>query len=429
MGKKYVVVKGEKVYLDDVELKDEDTDGEDEGTEGTDDGTGEGDGTGDEEDIEKMAENIAKRVVSHVNSKRSKEENSQKKAKIVDSENKQGGYDPAEKIYTTKRGKDVTLKRSEIAHLRGWLLSFFKRDHQKMFEYHQKLEPLVEGTNADGGFLVPTVLHDAIVQLLEDQVVVRPRATIVDMTGMKTNQLDISGIASKPRVSWTSENTAKSTSSMTFNQISLTPYKLTAIVTLSTELRDDSPFNVVQLVARAFADAIAKEEDKAFMTGNGTGRPTGIDNYTAGRTVNAQNSLSFDVVNAAYWRLPQPYRNDAVWIMNSRTIEAIANLKDSNNRPILLEQGILTEPGVPALKGRPVLEQNDLASSKIFFVDLKQYWIGVKQPMTIDTADQATVGSTNLWESNLIGIKVEERVDGELTTTRAFVEVSNTGVS
>lgn len=425
MGKKYIVVKGEKVYLDDVLLKDEDND--EEVVPETDPET-----DPDTEDVEKMAARIAEKIMGHVTKTKARDEDQDRKkkmAQIQDTDPGGSSYDPEVKIYTTKKGKAVSFKRSEMANLKGWFLSFLKKDTQKMFEYHQKLEPLVEGTNADGGFLVPTVLHDKILELLEDQVVVRPRATIVDMTGMKTNQLDISGIASKPRTSWTSENTAKSTSSMTFDQISLTPYKLTSIVTISTEIRDDSPFNVVQLVARAFADAIAKEEDKAFMTGNGSGRPTGIDNYTAGRTVNANNSLSMDVINAAYWRCPQPFRNNAVWIMNSRTIEAIANLKDSNNRPLLLESGILTEPGVPALKGRPVLEQNDLASSKIFFVDLKQYWIAVKQPMTIDTADQATVGSTNLWESNLIGIKVEERVDGELTETRAFVEVSNTGVS
>jgi len=50
-------------------------------------------------------------------------------------------------------------------------------------------------------------------------------------------------------------------------------------------------------------------------------------------------------------------------------------------------------------------------------------------PLRIDIADQATIAGVNLWERNLIAVRVEERIDGELTTTRAFVEISNTGVS
>lgn len=215
---------------------------------------------------------------------------------------------------------------------------------------------------------------------------------------------------------------------MTFNQISLTPYTLAVIVPISKQLRDDTPFNIVSLLAKAMAEGVAKEEDKAFMTANGSGRPTGIDNYTF-TTISAGGAVTFDHINSAYWRLPQAYRKNGFWIMNGRTIEVVSMLKDSNNRPLLLDSGIITEPGIPALKGRPVLEQNDIASSKIFFGDLSAYWIGVKQNLTIDIAEEATIRSINLWERNLIAVRVEERVDGELTTTRSFVEISNTGVS
>jgi len=376
-----------------------------------------------EEKIAELSQSIAKQISESL--AKIREKDVEKKKEITHDAKLN---DPEIKLFETKKGKEVKMRKSEIEVLGKWFQAFLRKDTASMLNFHQKLEPLVEGTDAEGGYLVPTLLHNVIVDLMEDEAVIKPRATVIDMTGMKTNQLNISGIASKPIVYWTGENSDKSTSSMTFNQISLTPYTLAAIVPISTQLRDDSPFNVVQIVSKALADAVAKAEDKAFTTGSGSGQPTGLDNYTF-TTIDAGGALTFDHINSAFFKLPQAYRKSAFWIMNGRTIAAIAGLKDSNNRPLLLEAGILTEPGIPALKGRPVLEQNDLASSKIFFGDLKAYWIGQKMPLRIDIADQATIAGVNLWERNLIAVRVEERIDGELTTTRAFVEISNTGVS
>jgi len=333
------------------------------------------------------------------------------------------------KLYTTRSGKKVEIPRSDAEQLGNWMKALLRKDYAKMAEIYQKWEPLNEGTAADGGNLVPTLLYNQLIPLLEDEAVIKARATVIDMTGMKTNELDISGSATKPVVQWGSEQAAKATSSMTFRQIDLTPYKLAAIVPVTTELRDDSPFNVVQLLTKAMGEAYIKAEEAAFATGSGTGRPTGISTYTPIRTISASGALSFDHINSCYWRLPQAYRNRAVWLANGRTIEVISMLKDSQNRPLLLDNGILTQPGIPALKGRPILEQNDLGSATIYFIDLSAYFIGQKLPMKVDIADQATVAGYSLWERNMIAIRIEGRVDGELSTTRALATITDSGVS
>jgi HK97 family phage major capsid protein len=389
-------------------------------------GAGDDDAKKDDEKVEDLAKSIADQISKGLKGFGVSQKDLQKKKDISN----KGFLDDADvKIAKVKRtGKDITMKMSQVKNLSEWVKCLLRKDFSGMESARTKLEPLIEGTDSEGGYLVPTLLHSAIIELLEDEAVVRPRATLIDMTGMKTNQLNIDGIASKPIAQWSAENADKGTSSMTFNQISLTPYTLAVIVPISKQLRDDTPFNIVSLLAKAMAEGVAKEEDKAFMTANGSGRPTGIDNYTF-TTISAGGAVTFDHINSAYWRLPQAYRKNGFWIMNGRTIEVVSMLKDSNNRPLLLDSGIITEPGIPALKGRPVLEQNDIASSKIFFGDLSAYWIGVKQNLTIDIAEEATIRSINLWERNLIAVRVEERVDGELTTTRSFVEISNTGVS
>ena len=376
------------------------------------------------DEVSEVAKNIAEKLaelqkVSKKDEVKKKEITELANVKLVDRK---------VKLFTTAKGRDVSLKQSQVEGLSKWFKAFVRQDKAGVQNYFQKWEPLNEGTAAEGGYLVPTLLYKVIVDFKEDEAVILPRANVIDMTGMKTNELDVSGIATKPKVYWTAEKSQKSTTSVTFSQQSLTPYTVAAIVPLTNQLLEDSPFNIVSLVSKALADAVTKEEDRVFVVGTGTAQPTGIDAYTF-RSTSCGGALSIDHIQDAYFGLPQAYRSKAVWIMNSRTIADIAKLKDSNNRPILLEEGIVTEPGFPALKRRPVLEQNDLASSKIFFGDLSFYWIGLKRPMNISIAKEATVAGYNLWERNMTAIRIEERIDGEVVNTKAFYELTNTGVS
>ena len=332
-------------------------------------------------------------------------------------------------IYKTASGKDVTLSESKVKATGEWFQAFLKYSNDKnpdnfskMKSMREKLEPLQTGSDAEGGYLVPTLLHSALIEIKNDAAVIKSRANVIDMTGMPTNKLDISGVNSQPIVSWNSETAEKGTTSVEFNQIELTPYILAAIVTTTTQLINSSPFNIVKIITKLLAEAIAKEEDRVFMSGTGTGQPTGIDTYTF-PLVDAGGALSWTHFNTAFFRLPQAYRNKAYWIMSSLTMSTVGSLADDNNRPIL-DQAIY-EDGLPRLKNRPILENNDFGDNKVFFIDLSEYYIGEKVHMKIDTADQATIGTYKLWQRNMIAIRVEEEIDGELGTTRAGVEIEN----
>ena len=383
------------------------------------------------EEVDKLVKSISDNISAQLANFRKISAENEAKKKMVSPEIKM--IDSDVKIYKTKKGKILTMKKSQLEYNAKWLKALLNKDRYGMNkiaeEIRTKWEPLNETTAAEGGTLVPVLLSNILVDILEDTAVIRPRAYVINMQGMKTDTLTIPTIASKPITQWGSEQAQKATSSMTFGSLTLTPYRLAAIVPITTELRDDSPFNIVQIVTKALGEAIAKSEDLAFATGNGTGRPTGITAYTMASVVNALNTLTFDHFSNAYWRMPQAYRSNAVWIMNGRTISALATIKDSQNRPLLLESGIITEPGTPAIKGRPVLEQNDLPSASIYFIDLSQYFVADKGGVKIDISEEATVAGYNLWERNMLAIRCEERVDGELATTRAGVQISNTGIS
>ncbi len=289
------------------------------------------------------------------------------------------------------------------------------------------LKVMSEGTNADGGFLVPTKWHDELVEEMREDAVIRPLATVIPNA---PRTLNITQLATRPQVSFRGEKSIKDTSTVGFAQITLTPYSLACIVPLTKELADDAEVggDIISLVTRVVGTAIAEREDKAFMVGSGTLEPTGIDNYQSSvpRSVTTPaNVLTADSLITGFYKLGQKYRKRAVWLMNSVTMAKVQQLKDSQGRYLFNPD--ITGETAGTILGRPVYEQNDLTQARIWFGDIKGYWIADRGGISVDQSEEATLtGVGNLWEQNMIAVRVEKRVDGEMADVNAFVVIKNT---
>lgn len=314
-----------------------------------------------------------------------------------------------------KQVKEVTKRTTH------WLAAMLTGDKEK-------LQLLVEGTAALGGNLVPQEFANLIVEDRRDQVVMRQFATVLPMS---TDTLNLPTLDTRPHVAWRSEGAVKATSTAQFGNITLTPYSLAGIVGLSNELVADASqgvgASIVSYVANLLTRAIAEEEETQFWTGSGSGRPTGIDNYSL-RTVDAgagaSDSARADAYKEIYYRLPQGYRGGAVWAANASTWARAATLKDNDNNYLLQR---LADSPIPQIMGRPAYEVNALGDGKVFFGDFSYYYIGEREGIAVDTSTEATVASNSAFERNLTYVRVEERVDGELALTQAVVEGANLG--
>ena len=376
-----------------------------------------------EETAEKMGSIISEKI-NEVLTRRLKDSDSKKKKALA------GGVkmaDPEVKIYTSSKGRDIKLKKSEVEVLGKYFKAFLSKNYAAAERWLQKAEPLNLTTNADGGFLVPTILSNILIPLLDDEATVRPRASVVMVTG---GQLDISNIATKPIASWSGREQLtedKATSSLTFGSNSLTPYTLACIVPYTKQLLNSSPFNIVRILTQNMVEAITIAEERAFTIGNGVGQPTGFTTYGFG-AINAGGALAFTHLNTAFFRLGTQYRKGATWLMNSRTAELVYNLVDGNNAPIVKE----FQDGTMRFRGKPIVENNFISEDDIYLVDLSYYYIGDKPGgMAIDIADQAIVGKDssgndlNLFMRNMQAIRVERETDGEMTRLQAGYVVNN----
>lgn len=288
----------------------------------------------------------------------------------------------------------------------------------------EKLQTLVEGTGSRGGFLVPEDFVNIIVEDRRDMTVMRQLATVIPVT---TDTIHIPNLASRPKAFWRSEGAVKSTTTVDFGETVLTPYSLAAIVGLSNELVADASLggSIVNIVGQYMARALAEEEDKQFWTGNGSGKPTGIDNYSFSTiTATATDTGRADAIINAIYRLPQGYRSGAAFVANRNTWARVATLKDNQNNYLLSDLGSAASP---TLRGLRTYEQNDLPDGKMFVGDFSFYYIADRQGISVDVSREATVASQSAFERNLTFVRVEERVDGELTLTQPIVEIQGIG--
>ncbi len=322
-------------------------------------------------------------------------------------------------------GKNKTLNELEKDEI---TLEFFKN----LFKFATTKDPahlqivkaLSEGSDENGGHLVPEYFASQLIEDLRTAAVMRRAgATVFPMAGLT---LELPKLAARPETSWGSENATIATTSADFGNLVLTAHKLVSRIYTSTELAEDSSPAVVELLRRLFLTAIAEAEDQAFFRGSGTGRPKGIAAETIG-SIAAGNAVSWDhIIELLYSKLPEGYRNNSAFIMNSRTWAHLLTLKPTNGQYFYGAPGnVLTLGAQPLILGRPVYVQNDLASSEIYVGDWSHYYIGDRTAVAVTTSTEAD----DTFRKDQVQIKVRKRVAGTTALTNAFRKITGTGVS
>lgn len=378
-----------------------------------------------DEDVDKLADQLVSKVtkgiedaIAKANPKPAEVKVEKEAVYIVDKNLGKKTLDELEEIKVELPGRkaagkgihEVTMKTVQ------WAAALMTGDKEK-------LQLLTEGSAAGGGYTVPEEFANMIVEDKRDEVVMRQLA---DTVTISSDKLHLPTLEGRPKAAWRSEAAAKQTSTVQWNELTFTPYSLAAIVGLSQELADDASLGVggsiVNYVARLMVRALAEKEEEAFWVGDGSGKPTGVNNYTISSVdAGGTDAALADALKAVYFRLPQGHRNNAVYVGHSQALERVAKAKDTQGNYLLQPLG--ANP-FPTINGKRVYEQNDLPTDVIYFGDFSYYMIVDRQGIQVDFSTEATVAGSSAFEKNLVFVRVEERVDGELTLTNAVRKVT-----
>ena len=137
--------------------------------------------------------------------------------------------------------------------------------------------------------------------------------------------------ATKPAATWIEEGGTLSFGDATFDQILLDAHKLHVAIKVTEELLYDSAFPLENYIIQQFGSALANAEEDAFLNGTGVGQPLGLFADKGGGAVEAPVTklTADDLVNLVY-ALKRPYRRNASFILNDKTIAKIRTFQDNN---------------------------------------------------------------------------------------------------
>ena len=267
---------------------------------------------------------------------------------------------------------------------------------------------LQEGVDADGGYLVPEEMDSRLIEKLTEDNIVRRLATTITTSG--DHKINIA--ASDPAAAWIEEGGALDFGDAKFAQILLDAHKLHVAVKITEELLYDNAFNLESHIIKKFGEALANAEEDAFLNGDGTGKPTGIFDATGGGTVaKTVSTVKTDDIIDLIYALRRPYRKNAVFIMNDKTIAGIRKLKDGNGQYLWQPSNQAGEPD--KVCGYTVYTSAYAPEDAIAFGDFSYYNIG-------DRGTRSFAELRELFAGNgMIGYVAKERVDGKLVLPEA----------
>ncbi|PVZ47916.1 phage major capsid protein [Thalassobacter stenotrophicus] len=239
------------------------------------------------------------------------------------------------------------------------------------------------GTDAAGGFTVPSVTSAQLIDLARANMV-------LDAAGAQTMPLDsaeniVAKVTADPTPAWRIENAAVNESDPTFGGVILKPKSIAVMVKASVELMTDS-LNLETELPNVLAKAMAQEIDRAGLIGSGTDpEPKGIVNYS-GLTSNtyAGGALAnYGPIMTARGALHGANERLGAVIMASRDENTLASLNATDGQPLNMPQAL---QGVPMLHTTAIPTDGGAGSdeSQIIAGDFTQLLIGFRSSIRVE---------------------------------------------
>lgn len=289
----------------------------------------------------------------------------------------------------------------------------------------------VTSTGSAGGFALPEVIERQIQRLSVDISPIRQIAMVRTVGSPDYKELfDINGAAFE----WVAEaGTRSQTNTPDLAEVAPTFGMASAKPQASEESLDDLFFDVENWLTMSAAEAIAQGEGAAFVSGNGTNKPTG---FLAGpapvTTADASRAFgtlqyvasgqvaalptSADVFYDVIYSLRARYRANARWVTSKLVLAAMRKYKDAQNQYLWQPSLVTDQPDT--FMGYPITEDEDMPAVAanafpLAFGDFREGYLICDRVGMRMTRDEITT-------PGFVKFYIRKRVGGKLRNTQAI---------
>lgn len=310
-----------------------------------------------------------------------------------------------------KRPANAMEAKEVDLSLKAWD-SFMRKGQDNMAP--EEVKALTVGTAATAGNLAPAEYVNELIKVISE---ISPVRSVARVRQTSNKEIEVPSKTATFAAAWTAEGGSRTeTTGYTTSLNTIPTHELYALVDISGALLEDSVFDLEAEMNTEFAEQFAKAEGAAFLTGNGTNKPTGILDGTtvASTTAAAAAAIATDDLMDLVHGLQSEYARNAAFMLNRTTLGEIRKLKDTAGQYIF-QTGFSGQSGLPnTILGHAYVEAVDMAdiaaaAKPVVFGDYRRgYMIVDRVALSVlrDPYSQASTGNVRYIARRRVGGEV-----------------------
>ena len=276
----------------------------------------------------------------------------------IDELDRMGRKEEGEQVMEKETTKEVEETRSiEIQEreafenfIRGYVV------HERAGELSPTPYNPSSPTAGAGGALIPTTIVNYIIKKVYDICPILERSQKFNVKG----NLEVPFYpvdSNKINVAYQSEFSPLTSSSGSFDTVTLTGFLAGCLTKVSRSLINNVNFDIVGFVVDEMAYQISRWIEGELLNGT-QNKVSGLSTLTNGITAASQTAITADEVVKLHDSIKDRFQNNAIWVMSPSTRTALRLLK-SNTGYYLLNDDISTPFGT-SLLGKPVYVSDNM---------------------------------------------------------------------
>ena len=290
----------------------------------------------------------------------------------------------------------------------------YMRAYNKFLHYGTMTNTLREGSDSEGGYLVPDEFEHRVVQAMTEKNVMRRLGTVIQTE----HTLRIPVAKGFTPADWVPEEGIIPVTEGEFDEVKIEAHKVATSIRVSDELLEDSGFDLEGFLVSQFADRIARAEEAAFLYGDGKAKPLGLIHQLDREVITeAAGKISTDDLLELIHAIPPKYRDGAVLLMHDSTLRELYKLQTGNGNYIwnenlkkgqpltILGHRVITSPAMPMIESGKV---------PILFGNFSFYTIGDRQHRRVKRLNEVYA------QQGQVAYIMSQRVDAKLLDKNAI---------